>query len=65
MGKIAPWLLDRLRSHQIVFADQMHAPRQLHTEELTETDRVIVLDETEHRPYVERDLPTWRTRVTY
>lgn len=64
-GTIAPCLLDRLRSHQSVFADQMRAPRQLQAQELTATDRVIVLDETEHRPYVEQDLPTWRTRVTY
>jgi protein-tyrosine phosphatase len=64
-GMIAPCLLDHLRSHQIVVADQMRAPRQLQAEQLTETDRVIVLDETEHRRYVEQDLPTWRTRVTY
>jgi protein-tyrosine phosphatase len=64
-GKIAPCVLDRLQSHQIVVTNQMRAPRQLHAEALTATDRVIVLDETEHRPYVEQDLPTWRTRVTY
>jgi protein-tyrosine phosphatase len=64
-GKIAPCVLDRLRSQQIVGADQLRAPRQLYVEELTETDRVIVLDETEHRSYVEQYLPTWRTRVTY
>jgi protein-tyrosine phosphatase len=64
-GAIAPCVLDRLRRQQIVAADQLRAPRQLDAAELTETDLVIVLDETEHRPYVEQDLPTWRTHVTY
>jgi protein-tyrosine phosphatase len=65
IGRIAPCVLDRLHKHQIVVADQMRAPRQFQAEELTETDRVIVLDEREHRPYVEQALPSWRTRVTY
>jgi protein-tyrosine phosphatase len=64
-GQIAPCVLDRLHTQQIVVAEQMRSPRQLQAEELTETDRVIVLDETEHRRYVEQDLPTWRARITY
>jgi protein-tyrosine phosphatase len=63
-GAIAPCLLDHLRSHQIA-TDQLRAPRQLQANELAATDHLIILDEEEHRRYVEQDLPTWRTRVTY
>jgi protein-tyrosine phosphatase len=64
-GPIAPAVLERLRRRQIAVATLARAPRQLQPQELADADRVIVMDESEHRPYVEQDLPAWRSRVTY
>ena len=65
VGPIAPAVCDRLRRRGIAPADVTREPRQLRAEELTEGDRVIVMDENEHRPYVEQDLPAWHARVAY
>ena len=64
-GSVAACVLDRLCARQIAFEDRLRAPLQLQPAELTGADYVVVLDETEHRPFVEQAIPAGHAQITY
>ncbi len=43
----------------------LRMPRDLTVQDLTTAARVILLDEPEHRPMMQRRFPDWENRVTY
>jgi protein-tyrosine phosphatase len=65
VGPISPQALDWLRAQDIEVDRDIRFPIQLQEEDITHADRVIALDETEHRPYLETRFPIWADRVEY
>lgn len=64
-GPISRAVLDRLRNLGASMPDMDRAPIRFQPREVTRADRLIAMDEDEHRPYVEQDLAGWRSRVEY
>ena len=63
-GPVAACVLDRLHARGIAF-EQLRAPLQFQLDDLAESDYVVVLDETEHRPFAEQAFPAGRTQLAY
>jgi protein-tyrosine phosphatase len=40
-------------------------PAQLTEQDLNQADLIIMLDDNEHRPYVQQRYPTWEDQVVY
>jgi protein-tyrosine phosphatase len=58
-------VLEGLQSRGIEVHQPLHLPTQLTDEDLAQADRIILLNEAEHRPYLEAHFPAWSDRVEY
>lgn len=65
IGSIAKEVITRLEVLKFKSATPFRLPLTLCEEDLKTAARIVVLDETEHRPYMARLFPTWTTRVNY
>jgi protein-tyrosine phosphatase len=65
VGPIAVAALERLRALGVDPPEVIRPPRELTPEDVRRADRIIALDEDEHRPMVERYIPDAAGRVTY
>lgn len=64
VGPISEVTLASLKQRGVeVSAPRM--PRDLTTQDLEQAQRVILLDEPEHRPMMQARFPQWEERVTY
>lgn len=64
-GPIFPPVLERLSSLGIPLPPVIRRPRRCTPAEARRADRIIALDEDEHRPLVEKVVPEIRERVVY
>jgi protein-tyrosine phosphatase len=65
IGPIFPAVVAALKSHGIEVGANPRFPIQVREDDFARADRVVVLDETEHRPYLEKRFPAWANRVEY
>jgi len=64
-GPISPLVLRVLNQRGIQVGDQVRFPIQLSERDLLAANRVIAIDEDEHRPMLARRYPGWEERVEY
>jgi protein-tyrosine phosphatase len=64
-GSIFPAVIERLRSLGIPFPPVIRPPRTFALTEVRRAERIIALDENEHRPLVESMLPEFSERIVY
>lgn len=63
-GPINAQAAQRLR--ELGFApESFREPTQLTEADLHQADLIVMLDEGEHRPYLQKGFPDWESRVTY
>jgi protein-tyrosine phosphatase len=63
-GPISADAAQRLHQHGIA-PESFREPIQLTEADLEQADLVIMLDEHEHRPYLQQGFPAWEQRVIY
>lgn len=64
-GPISPLAANRLRERGYQLEAPIRFPLQLSEQDLLHAQRVIALDEQEHRPLIERRYPGWASRIEY
>ncbi|MCS7056605.1 MAG: hypothetical protein NZM18_10605 [Thermoflexales bacterium] len=64
-GPIAVSVIRRAQARGLPLPDDLPEPRRLIERDLYAAQRIIALDEDEHRTYVEQDFPAWRDRIRY
>ncbi len=64
-GPIAVSVIQRARERGLPLPADPAYPRRLTEADLHSAQRIIALDEEEHRSYVERYFPAWRNCITY
>jgi len=64
IGNISPYTLIRLRQLGIQFSRERE-PQQVTEVDLQNSDKIIALDEEEHRPFVETLFPAWTDKIDY
>jgi protein-tyrosine phosphatase len=62
---ISSHTVEGLRSRGVRVSHDHRPPRQVLTRDFERADRVIALDEEEHRPYMEELFPDWPDRIEY
>ena len=65
VGPISKYALEGLQIRGVALPDQIRVPQQLTEADLQSADVIIVLDEDEHRPYMNMKFPDWADKVTY
>jgi protein-tyrosine phosphatase len=65
VGPISSHALERLQARGIEIEQDIRPPMQLEERDLSQADSIIVLNEPEHRPYLEMRFPKWAERVEY
>jgi protein-tyrosine phosphatase len=65
VGPIAACVPDRLSTCALPVPAATRFPLQLQEQDLIRANRIIALDEVEHRSYVETLFPAWRQRIGY
>ena len=65
IGTISEYAIEGLQARGVPLPDQYRHPQQLTNGDLQSADVIIVLDENEHRPYMNMKFPDWANRVTY
>jgi len=64
-GPISTHTVTGLKQRGISFGYDFRYPLQLEEADLSQADRIVVLDEVEHRPYLEERYPEWADQVEY
>ncbi|GIV85608.1 MAG: low molecular weight phosphatase family protein [Candidatus Roseilinea sp.] len=64
-GPIAVSVIYRAQERGLPLPADLPHPRRLTEADLHSAQRIIALDEDEHRSYVEHYFPAWRNRITY
>ncbi len=64
-GPIAASVLQRWQERGWSMPSELALPRRLTEADLHAAQRIIALDEAEHRSYVEHWFPAWRNRIAY
>ncbi len=65
VGPISSYAREGLAARGITLEEDLRMPMQLQESELAEADRIIALNEAEHRPQLLRRFPNWVDRVEY
>jgi protein-tyrosine phosphatase len=65
VGPIFPAVLAALKPRGIEVGADSRYPLQVREDDFARADRVIALDATEHRPFLEERFPAWADRVEY
>jgi len=65
LGPISPYALHGMLVRRVPLPDTFRNSMQLTEEDLQSADQIIVLDEQEHRPFMELRFPAWVDKVTY
>jgi protein-tyrosine phosphatase len=64
IGNISPYTLTRLQQLGITLSRERE-PQQVVVMDLENSDKVIALDEEEHRPFVTHLFPEWTDKIDY
>ena len=64
-GRVSGLVLEGLKARGIEVHQPLHFPTQLTEEDLAKADRIIAMNEAEHRPYLEAHFPAWADQVEY
>ncbi len=64
-GPIWPMVLERLQQRGLPLPAEIRSPLALSEHDLARAALTIALDETEHRPLMQRRFPQWRDRIDY
>jgi len=64
-GPISTYTTAGLRARGIALDTAVRYPRQVHEGDLTQAERIIALDDTEHRPLLVHRFPHWVERVEF
>ena len=64
-GPISPFTQEYLKLLEINLPTPIPFPQQVTERDFAMADRVILMDESEHRPMMEKYFPTWANRVEY
>ncbi len=65
IGPISSHVITTLQSHGIHLDETIRYPLQLEEDDLEQADRIIALNEVEHRPYLATRFPRWPESVEY
>jgi protein-tyrosine phosphatase len=65
VGPISQYARARLLSYGIVLPDDLRYPQSVCEADLSGADIVIAVDESEHRPFMQRQFPAWENRIEY
>jgi len=65
VGPISPCAIRALQDRGVPLPPAFRDPLPLTEQDLASADRIIVLDEDEHRPYMKIAFPDWADKVTY
>jgi protein-tyrosine phosphatase len=68
IGNVGPISIHTIRGLQtrgVELPGDIRDPIQLTREDLKQANLIVVLDEAEHRPYMEERFPGWANKVTY
>jgi protein-tyrosine phosphatase len=64
-GPLSPHVLSGLRARGVPLDTAVCYPQQVQEEDFTRVDRIIALDEAEHRPLLQQRFPAWLHRVEF
>jgi protein-tyrosine phosphatase len=65
LGPISIHAIRGLQTRGVELPSDIRDPIQLTEEDLEQANLIVVLDEAEHRPYMEERFPDWADKVTY
>lgn len=65
LGPISPYTVEALEEREIPINGNNRRPQQLALEDLAESDLVIAIKESEHRPLMAELFPEWEDAVEY
>jgi protein-tyrosine phosphatase len=65
VGPLSPFALQGLKARGLSAQSGSRMPRQCVALDLENADRVIALDESEHRPLVRKRFPEWESRIQF
>lgn len=64
-GLISKHVLDKLMELEIPLPDKIEFPLILKLEDLLQSEKIIALNENEHRPIVKKMFPEWEHKFTF
>jgi protein-tyrosine phosphatase len=65
IGRISPHTIRGLQTRGVKLPSDIRDPLPLTEEDLKQADLIVLLDEAEHRPYMQERFPGWADKVTY
>lgn len=65
IGPISIYSINKLNELKITIPEQIERPKLLSEEDLLQSERIIVLNEMEHRPYIKRQFPEWEDKIVF
>ena len=65
VGPLSPFALRGLEARRVTAKGAMRFPRQCTVADLESADRIVALDEAEHRPLMRERFSDWEHRVQY
>jgi low molecular weight protein-tyrosine phosphatase len=65
VGPMSPLAIDALRALGCASVEAERFPVQVEERDLQAADRIIALQEAEHKPYLQERYPTWINKVEY
>src|SRR5512146_261783 len=65
VGPLSPYALEAFRQRSIPVPKPIRYPRTATLEDLRSANRIIALNEAEHRALVRRHFPDWEHRINY
>jgi protein-tyrosine phosphatase len=65
IGPLSPFAMQALAARGIGIRGKERLPRQCMLTDLETADRVVALDEDEHRPLMVERFPSWEPRIEY
>lgn len=65
VGPISKYARARLRGHGISLPSDLRYPQQVNAVDFEMAHKIIAVDESEHRPLVQRQFPSWEDHLEY
>jgi protein-tyrosine phosphatase len=65
VGPISVQVLHALKARGMALSEPVRFPLQVQEQDLREADRIVALQEEEHRPLLAERFPGWQDRVEY
>jgi protein-tyrosine phosphatase len=65
VGPISPYVVEGLRSRGVAVAGEMRFPLVVTERDLEASHHIVAVKESEHRPKLEANFPSWTSRVEF